>query len=216
MADASSIFKSPARLPRQAKYKKCAQILARRHSKFKRLIQMVGPLDYEIPIWPSINDAVLYAVIGQMLSISAVNSIIQRLLDRFDSSEKVIRWASRSLGRSGPVMGVSWRKRKALSEWGKYFYDNRERCLRWKEIPLEEYKKQVTSVWGFGCWSADMIAIFHLGRMDVWPETDTGIKRACRKLFGTDDYGRIKRYVDGCETMASVYLWESLNKKIMG
>ena len=36
-----------------------------------------------------------------------------------------------------------------------------------QELPYEEYKDLVKSLWGFGDWSAEMIAIFYLGRTNV-------------------------------------------------
>ncbi|MBU3912405.1 MAG: hypothetical protein KKD90_07470 [Candidatus Omnitrophica bacterium] len=85
----------------------------------------------------------------------------------------------------------------------------------WKQLPLAEYRREVSNIWGFGRWSADMIAIFHLGRMDIWPETDNGIKKVSRLVFGTDRYSRIKRHIAGCETVTALYFWELLNKNLI-
>ena len=82
-------------------------------------------------------------------------------------------------------------------------------------MPLNEYRSEICSIWGFGRWSADMIAIFHLGRMDVWPETDAGIQKSSRLVFGTDNYAKINRLISGCETVAALYLWELINKKLL-
>lgn len=70
------------------------------------------------------------------------------------------------------------------------------------------------NIWGFGRWSADMIGIFHLGRMDIWPESDAGIKKACKLVFRTDQYYKIKKHISGCETVAAIYLWELLNRNL--
>jgi 3-methyladenine DNA glycosylase/8-oxoguanine DNA glycosylase len=60
-----------------------------------------------------------------------------------------------------------------------------------------------------------MIAIFYLGRMDVWPETDGGILRACKAVFGTDEYSQINKHIKGHETVTAVYLWELINKNLV-
>ena len=60
-----------------------------------------------------------------------------------------------------------------------------------------------------------MIGIFHLGRIDIWPESDAGIKKACRLVFKADQYHKIKRHISGCETVAAIYLWELLNRKLV-
>lgn len=214
MGNVQEIFPYPRLRSRIPQYKNQAKVLSRRHPNLKRLVKTIGPLECEVPVWTSLDDAVLYAVIGQMLSIKAAKSIIRKLIQRFHTSKSAIAWAKRSLRRKGPAFGVSWRKRKALAEWHRYMASNSELPTRWGQISLMEYKKEITSVWGFGNWSADMIAIFHLGRMDIFPETDTGIKNACRELFGTDDFSRIRKYIAGCETITALYLWEALDRKI--
>lgn len=185
------------------------------HPHFKSLIDLIGPIQPEVPIWPSIDDAVLYSVIGQMLSLPAASSIIRKLLQEFKTSSAAINWANRTSNVRGAQRGVSERKRKALRAWKIFAENNRGVWEDWKTIPLNNYREQITNVWGFGRWSADMIGIFHLGRMDIWPESDAGIKKTCRLVFKTDQYHKIKRHISGCETVAAIYLWELLNRKLV-
>jgi DNA-3-methyladenine glycosylase II len=212
MPNACSRSFLPAKNNRTKEYKKYIEILSRRHSQFKRLLQIVGPLEHKLPIWNSIEDAILYAVIGQMLSNKASASIISRLLSEFNSSAAVIKWAYRNSKKAGPLKGMSQRKRRALGEWLKYAKTDKANLKAWAAMPLSEYRREVSNIWGFGRWSADMIAIFYLARMDVWPETDKGIQKACRLVFNTHNQKSVKKYIQGCETIAAVYLWELLNR----
>lgn len=196
------------------KYKKHINILSD-NSLLKPLIDLVGPLKYEIPIWSSIEDTILYTVIGQMLSNSASLSIIRRLHRNLGSSSAVFQWAKRNYHRSGPIRGVSQKKRKTLYQWLLYANSHPGVWEKWKHLPLAEYRREISNIWGFGRWSADMIAIFHLGRMDIWPETDNGIKKASCLIFGTERYGMIKRHIAGCETITALYFWELLNKNLV-
>lgn len=211
MNDVYSIFK--IRRSRTKKYDKPA-LLLKRHPRFRALIRYLGPLQYEVPIWRDINKAILYATIGQMLSGAATYSIITKLLNRFKTSKAIIHWAYREKG-AGSVHGVSERKRKALREWAVFAAQNCSVIRNWSNAPLEDYRRQITSVWGFGRWAADMVGIFHLGRMDIWPETDTGIYNASRLILGTTRHSEISKYIKGCETLAALYLWESLNRKVV-
>ena len=201
MNDVCQIFPHTAGENTTLKYKQQVRILSK-YLPLRKVITLIGPLGYDIPIWRSINDAILYAVIGQMLSVSA-------------SASAVLQWARRNCYKKGPVKGVSQRKRKALRAWYVYANDNYNRLNAWKNMPLNEYRSEICSIWGFGRWSADMIAIFHLGRMDVWPETDAGIQKSSRLVFGTDNYAKINRLISGCETVAALYLWELINRKIL-
>jgi len=199
-------------LNKKIRYQEYLKILSSRHPKLKKLIEMVGPVEREVPRWKSLNDAVFYAIVGQMLSVKAARSIIQGLLDRFGSSDKVIQWAMKQ--PPGPAMGLSRNKIKALAEWGRFIRKNKTASADWKKLDFKDYKKEVIKIWGLGSWSADMIAIFHLGKMDVWPAGDAGIVKGAKMLFGTADYEKIRKYIQGCETVLCLYLWEMINQKI--
>ena len=214
MNDVYSVFPLKLKNKRNSKYKKFIPFLSK-HPRLKYLIDIVGPIQHEVPIWSSIDDAVLYSVIGQMLSGSASCSIIKNLIVEFGSSSSVIHWAERNAHKNGPLKGVSQRKRKTLREWALYKRQNGRIWKNWSNMPLTDYREEINKIWGFGRWSADMIAIFYLGRMDVWPETDGGILKACKAVFGTDEYSRLTEYIKGCETVTALYLWELINKKLI-
>lgn len=214
MDDGFSVFPFISRQTSNNSYKKHTGILSE-HPRLKTLIETAGPLKYKIPIWASIDDAVLYAVIGQMLSNAASASIIKHLLKRFKTSNAVIRWAEKTWKKQGPLYGVSQRKRKALKEWSLYSKSSYGVWKKWKDIALKEYRDEINAVWGFGRWSADMIAIFYLGRMDVWPETDNGIQKISSLVFKTNKSSIIEKYISGCETVAALYMWEVINKNLI-
>jgi len=209
-----SIFKANQKKDVNQPYKQYADKLSKRHPRFKSLIDLIGPLPYTVPVWPSINDAVLYATVGQMLSASATMSIIKKLLEEFHSSTKVIAWAVKSFKKPGPAKGLSQRKRRTLAEWSGHLETAGKTHRKWADMSLDEYRQDITKVWGLGPWAADMIAIFHLGRMDVWPAQDTGIQRACEIVLKSRDTVKVKKRVSGCETVAALYLWEVLNRNI--
>jgi len=214
MNDVCSIFHNTPRENTASRYKQHIRVLSK-HPPLKKLINTVGHLRYNIPLWPSIDDAVLYAVIGQMLSLSASASIINRLYRNFGSSSAILQWAQKNCYRKGALRGVSQRKRRALKEWRVYADRNCGKWNSWKSMPLDQYREEICGIWGFGKWSADMIAIFHLGRMDIWPETDAGIQKSSRIVFGTDNYAAIRKLIAGSETITALYLWELINKNLL-
>jgi len=195
--------------------KKSSLILSKRHPAFKKLITVIGDLDFKIPLWQRVDDAIIYAVIGQMLSNSTSASIIAGLKKKFRTSDKIILWAAKTASQNGPLYGVSQKKRKALRAWFEFSRNNKAACRKWHSLPLPGYRQEITRIWGFGRWSADMIAIFYLARMDVWPESDAGIKRAIAAVFGKECDGYVKDCVKGCETVAALYLWELINRSLL-
>jgi DNA-3-methyladenine glycosylase II len=45
------------------------------------------------------------------------------------------------------------------------------------ELPDDEIVKQLTQFWGIGRWTVEMFMMFRLGRLDVWPIGDLGVRR---------------------------------------
>jgi DNA-3-methyladenine glycosylase II len=48
----------------------------------------------------------------------------------------------------------------------------------------EEIVVRLTTVRGIGRWTVEMLLIFELGRLDVWPATDYGVRKGFAKTFG--------------------------------
>ena len=51
----------------------------------------------------------------------------------------------------------------------------------------EEVVRMLTTVWGIGEWTAQMFLIFRLGRLDVMPAGDLGIREGVRRLDGLEE-----------------------------
>jgi 3-methyladenine DNA glycosylase/8-oxoguanine DNA glycosylase len=81
----------------------------------------------------------------------------------------------------------------------------------------EELTEAIVRVKGFGTWSAQMFLLFHLGRSDVWPFEDLGIRKAIAAFDGLGDLPKpseIKSRGDlWCpyRSVASWYLWRLLD-----
>jgi len=51
-----------------------------------------------------------------------------------------------------------------------------------RELVHEERSMRLTSIWGVGQWTADMMSIFYFGDQDVWPETDITVWKTLERL----------------------------------
>lgn len=80
----------------------------------------------------------------------------------------------------------------------------------------EEVHERITSLKGFGPWSAHMFLIFHLGRLDIWPVGDLGVRKGYAKLArvsdvpSPDDLRTIGEAWRPYRTVAAWYLWRVL------
>ena len=83
-------------------------------------------------------------------------------------------------------------------------------------LPDEEVVRELVAVKGIGRWSADIFLIFRLGRPDVLPVGDLGIRRAVQIRYGLEELpvpGEVERRGEPWRpyrTAASLLLWRSL------
>ncbi len=82
-------------------------------------------------------------------------------------------------------------------------------------LPDEEIIASLVAVKGIGRWTAEMLLIFSLGRLDVWPVDDLGLVIAAQGLYDLPARPKRKELLALGEpwrpyrTIASWYLWQS-------
>jgi DNA-3-methyladenine glycosylase II len=80
-----------------------------------------------------------------------------------------------------------------------------------------EIVERLTSVRGVGPWTVEMLLIFTLGRTDVLPATDYGVRKGFALVYGLKDLPHPKKLMEFGErwkphrTTAAWYLWRSLD-----
>ena len=164
--------------------------------------------------------ALVGAIVSQQLSTKAAATIFGRFLALFPENQ--IRGAAaidaledatlRSVGLSGQKVGY-------LRDLCARITDDRLRLEELDGLPDELVIERLTSVKGFGRWTAEMFLMFRLHRPDVLPVGDLGIVNAVKKLYGLrkpPDPKRILKIGDAWRPYRSVacwYLWQSLRLK---
>jgi DNA-3-methyladenine glycosylase II len=178
------------------------------------IIQRVGPLEpqQEPDLWLALVDA----IVGQQLSIRAADTILRRLdalaggAER-PTPERLLELPDDSLRAAG----LSGAKTRYLRDLASRWLDG---TLPHASIPAmddEEVVEALTRVKGIGRWTAEMILIFSLGRPDVLPLDDLGIRIAAQAAYGLEDRpGRQELAAMGepwapDRSAASLYLWRS-------
>jgi len=188
----------------------------------RRLVEAYGPLTLEErrrgrP--PDPYGALLRAIVGQQLSTKAARSIYGRLLELFDGRTP----APAELLAADPERirsaGLSRPKVAYLRDLAERVEDGELAVDRLAELGDEEVVAALTAVKGLGRWTADMFLIFHLGRPDVLPVGDLGIRRAVERaheLPELPDADRLEAIAEPWRphrTLASLYLWRSLDNQ---
>ncbi len=128
-------------------------------------------------------ESLVESVISQQLAVKAADTIYGRVkkLARGKVTPKSIAGISELQMREA---GVSAAKFKAIQGLASASLEGQININKLHEIESdEEIFKQLTSLWGIGPWTVDMFMIFQLGRLDVWPTGDLGVRRGWETIY---------------------------------
>jgi DNA-3-methyladenine glycosylase II len=161
--------------------------------------------------------ALLRSIVGQQLSSKAARSIYERLIAIFDGRTPTPRELLDTDPEEIRGVGLSRAKVAFLRDLAEHIEDGELDLEALPELPDDEVLEQLTRVKGLGPWTVDMFLMFHLGRPDVLPVGDQGIRRAVQIAYGleelptAEELERIAEPWRPHRTLACLYLWRSLD-----
>jgi len=85
------------------------------------------------------------------------------------------------------TVGLSRQKASYILDLAQKCNDGTVRLSRLGRMADDDIIAELTQVKGIGRWSAQMFLIFSLGRLDVFPHDDLGVRTAIRRLYRFDD-----------------------------
>lgn len=159
------------------------------------------------------------SIVGQQLSAVAAGTIWRRVLDLFDGKMPTPKQLIKIEDQKLRDVGLSWAKVKYVKDLAQHIIDGRLDLDHIATMPNDQLIEQLTAVKGIGEWSAHMFMIFGLGRLDVLPVGDLGVRKAIQKLYGLDSLPTPEQIVTisnqngwhPYESIAAWYLWQSLD-----
>jgi DNA-3-methyladenine glycosylase II len=161
--------------------------------------------------------ALVRSIVGQQLSTRSARAIFGRLTALFDDHTPTPRELLDADPQTLREVGLSRAKVAYLRDLAERVEDGELDLESIAELPDEDVAAQLTQVKGLGPWSVQMFLIFHLGRPDVLPVGDLGIRRAVQeqyRLDGLPDAAELERIAEPWRpnrSLASLYLWRSLD-----
>jgi DNA-3-methyladenine glycosylase II len=194
--------------------------LRRADPVMRELVDRLGPLDDEGRRRGRPADAygaLLRSIVGQQLSTKAARSIFGRLTELFGGRTPTPQELLDADPEAVRSVGLSRPKVAYLRDLAQHVLDGSLELDRLDELSDEEISAELTAVKGLGQWTADMFLIFHLGRPDVLPVGDLGVRRAARDAYGLPEYPlppELERLAEPWRpwrSLASLYLWRSLD-----
>jgi DNA-3-methyladenine glycosylase II len=158
--------------------------------------------------------ALVRSITGQQLSVLAARAIYGRLTDRFDgrppTPQEILADDPEELRAAA---GLSRAKVSYLRSLAEHVISGELELERLDSLSDEDVIAELVAVKGLGLWTAQMFLMFHLGRPDVLPVGDLGIRRAIERAYGLDglpDPATMETIAEPWHpqrTLACRYLW---------
>ncbi len=189
--------------------------LRRSDPRLSRVIAAVGPCRLEFMPMRSPFHSLLRAITYQQLSGKAASTILGRVVALFPEElgphpEALLDIPDTALRGAG----LSRNKTLALKDLAAKTLDGTVPDSRGlKRLSDAEIIERLTEVRGIGKWTVEMLLIFTLGRPDVLPVTDLGIRKGFQRAYGMkrlpafSTLERAGRAWAPHRSIASWYLW---------
>lgn len=159
------------------------------------------------------------SIISQQLSVKAASTIGGRFKELFGgnypSPEQILEKDIEELS----AVGLSRPKASYMQDLAVKILDGEVSFDKISELTNGEIIAELTKVKGIGVWTVHMFLMFCMGRLDVLPTGDLGIRNAVTKLYDLrsiatpDEVQEIAARNNWYpyESVASWYLWQSLD-----
>lgn len=201
----------------KAELEKAAAHLSKKDKKLALIIARSGPC--RIKPHTDHYGELVSNIVGQQLSVKAAATIWQRVLSLFNgkmpSPEQLLEVDDQKLRD----VGLSWAKVGYVKDLAQHILDGRLDMQHIVTIPNDQLIEQLTAVKGIGEWSAHMFMMFGLGRLDILPIGDLGIRKAVQNVYKLAELPSPEQIITIAaknnwhpyESVASWYLWQSLD-----
>ncbi|AKU98810.1 Methylated-DNA--protein-cysteine methyltransferase [Labilithrix luteola] len=189
--------------------------------KLRALMESVGPFRMQLKTTSSIFVALAEAIVYQQLTAKAAGTIYARLCALFPrphegpTAEGILRSSDEKLRSAG----LSRPKVLALRDLAKRAADGEIPGLAdVHRMDDDDIVEKLTAVRGIGRWTVEMLLMFRLGRPDILPVDDYGIRKGYAAVFGLKDLPAPKELAKLGErwkphrTVASWYLWRAAER----
>jgi DNA-3-methyladenine glycosylase II len=159
------------------------------------------------------------SIISQQLSVKAAASIKKRFMalfgDRFPTPGEILEQETETLRQ----VGLSYRKVEYIKDLALHVLEGKVLFDQFEALPNEEIIKELVAVKGIGEWTVHIFLMFCMGRLNVLPVGDLGIRNGMLRYYQLDhlpspaEMQAIATQYNWqpYESVASWYLWCALD-----
>ena len=167
-----------------------------------------GPVEIDVATDPFRR--LVVSVLRQQVSMDAAAAIRERLFDAVDPTPDAILAAEEVTLREAGVSAAKTRYLRSLATAWRERDWSRE---RFAALDDDAVREELTAVTGVGPWTADMFLLFGLGRPDVFPVGDLGVRKGMGQVFDAEltraeMRTRAERWAP-YRSYASLHLWRT-------
>jgi DNA-3-methyladenine glycosylase II len=184
-----------------------------------RLIRKVGPCELKARKRCSPFQALVRSVAHQQLNGTAAKTILKRVValypgrtfpapdDVLETPDEKLRGAGLSRAKVASIKDIAAKTLAGVVPASRVI----------AKLPDAEILERLTTIRGVGPWTVEMLLIFKLGRLDVLPATDFGVRKGFAVAFRLDELPKPAELLEHGErwrpyrSIASWYLWRGLD-----
>jgi O-6-methylguanine DNA methyltransferase len=206
----------PATIKSKKDLLRAATLLKKKDPRLGRALSK--PIEWRLRPEQSPYETLVEAVVRQQLATKAAAAILGRVLALYPGSRvpapaDLLNTPDASLRSAG----LSRTKTRSVKDIAAKTLDGTVPSS--KEIislSNEEIIKRLTSIYGVGQWTVEMMLIFNLGRMDVFAVDDYALRKSVSAVFNMEEIPTPKQLDAMSEawrpyrTVAALYLWNSI------
>ncbi len=183
------------------------------------LIKKVGQVRIELDSDTTVFESLVRSIVYQQIHGKAAAAILTRFKAHFDTDARfptphqVLLASDDDLTR----VGLSRNKRLAIQDLARKAHEGAIPILEHaQELDDETLIEKFSQVRGIGTWTAQMLLIFTLGRPDVFPSLDFGVRKGFMKVYGKRKFPTPKSIEKICDrwkpfrSFAAWYFWRAL------
>jgi DNA-3-methyladenine glycosylase II len=179
------------------------------------IIDIVG--DYTLKKRNHHFSVLVESIISQQLATGAAEAIFKRFKDlypKFPTASEILSTRKSKLR----LVGLSGMKIEYLKDLSRHIEQGKLDIKSLAKKSDEDIIANLTQVKGIGRWTAEMFLIFSLGRQDVFPVDDLGLRKGVQRIFSMPDIPKPKEVEKigqrwkPYRTIVTWYIWKSLQK----
>jgi DNA-3-methyladenine glycosylase II len=200
-------------IDRASLYRKARRHLSRQDPILKAVLGDVGPCTLEV--FPGSFIVLVRSIVSQLISTPAARTIYSRI-EALVGEAGVDPASLLALGEERlRSVGLSGAKARSLLDLAERTSDGRLPLDHLGELSDEDAIARLTEVRGIGVWTAEMYLIFCLGRPDVLPVGDFGLRAGVRDCWGLKELPKPRELRALAEpwkpyrSIATWYIWRS-------